>query len=113
MEPTTKKVVALFNDISPSDNAEQDALKFLKRYIRGLEPIMLKKLMKYLTDSEIMIVDSIGVLFTKPESNFSRRPIAHTCTPCIELASTYNNFCELREEFGSILQRTDWEIDIV
>ena len=113
MEPSAKKVVGLFKDICPSTDAERDSLSFFKRYIRGLDTNLLKRLVKFLTGSDLMIVDSIGVLFTKPETNFARRPIAHTCTPCLELPSTYNNYCELREEFSNILQLTDWNINIV
>lgn len=113
MEPTPKKVVALFKDASPASSAERDSLNYLKRYIRGLETVLLKKLMKFLTGSDIMIVDTIDIIFIRSESNFTRRPIAHTCTPCLELPSTYNSYCELREEFSNILQLSEWEMDIV
>ena len=31
------------------------------------------------------------------------RPIAHTCAPMLELPNWYQNFCELQEEFISVL----------
>ena len=49
--------------------------------------------------------------FKKNKSKFTRRPIAHTCGPCLELPSTYSNFCELREEFSNILKKSTWEMD--
>ncbi|XP_057315313.1 uncharacterized protein LOC130656470 isoform X1 [Hydractinia symbiolongicarpus] len=113
LEPTTKKVVALFKNVHTSSSAEQDSFNYLKRYVRGLETIMLKKFMKFITGSDNMVVDTVEIIFTRPESNFSRRPVAHTCTPRLELPSTYNNYCELREEFSNILQSSEWELDII
>lgn len=113
LEPTTKKVVALFKNVHTSSSAEQDSFNYLKRYVRGLETIMLKKFMKFITGADNMVVDAVEIIFTRPESNFSRRPVAHTCTPSLELPSTYNNYCELREEFSNILQSSEWEMDII
>ena len=33
----------------------------------------------------------------------ARRSITHTCEPMLELPNSYPNFCQLREEFTSIL----------
>ena len=110
--PTSKRIIALI-DASPNDDAEKDALNYFKRFIRGLNQETLKKLLRFITGSDIIVVDSIGVTFTKPESSFSRRPIPHICAPCLELPATYNNFCELREELTNILDKNNWDIDIV
>lgn len=111
LKPTTKKVVALFQ-ATPEDDSERDCLSYLKRYVRGLDPIQLKKLMRFLTGTDVMTIDKISIMFIK-QSSFARRPIAHTCGPTLELSSTYANFCELREEFSCVLQKTTWEMDIV
>ena len=94
---------------------EREALKYLKRYIKGLELCHLKKLLKFLTGSDLMIdsFTEITVTFIKTHSEFTRRPIARTCGPTLELPSTYNNFCELRAEFSNILTESRWEMDIV
>ena len=34
-------------------------------------------------------------------------------SPSLELPSTYNNFCELSEEFTNILRQNKWEMSIV
>ena len=109
---TSKRTIALI-DASPNDDAEKDALNYFKRFIRGLNQETLKKLLRFITGSDIIVVDSIGVTFTKPESSFSRRPIPHICAPCLELPATYNNYCELREELTNILDKNNWDIDIV
>ena len=110
--PTAKKVLEIPR-ASPKDDSEQDSFNYFKRYIIGLEMVDLRKLLKFLTGSDIIIVDSLEITFSKPERTFSRRPVAHTCLPFLELPATYNNFCELREEFSNILQQTNWEMDII
>ena len=74
---------------------------------------MLKHLLCFLAGAEILVVEAINVTFKKNESKFTRRPSVHTCGPCLELPSTYINFCELREEFSSILNKSAWEMDTV
>ena len=57
--------------------------------------------------------DSLEVTFVNVDG-LSRRPIAHTCTPSLELPSTYQSFNELSEEFSSLLREKGfWEFDIV
>ena len=112
MEPSSKKVIKLLR-ANTNNDAEKESFGYLKRYIKGLELIELKKLLKFLTGADTIIVDCIDVTFYASVSEFQRRPIAHTCGPMLELPSTYNNFCELREEFSNILHESTWEMNIV
>ena len=112
LKPTNKKIISII-DSTPESDAERDSLQYFKRYVRALDIGELKHLLQFLTGSELLIVDKITVTFKKDQSNVSRTPIAHTCGPCLELPSTYNNFCELREEFSNILEKTTWEMDTV
>ena len=112
LEPTNKKVISCII-ASPQNEAESKCLQYFKKYIRSLDATMLKHLLCFLTGAEILVVEAINVTFKKNESKFTRKPIAHTCGPCLELPSTYSNFCELREEFSSILKKLTWEMDIV
>ena len=109
--PTNRKLLNLLR-AHPKDDSEREALSYLKRYIKGVNEQDLKKVLQFLTGADIVIVEKIDVMFIKPKSDFSRRPIPHTCGPCLELPSTYKNFCELREEFTNIIQRSSWEFDI-
>ena len=63
----------------PKDDSEKESFGYLKRYVRALEFGMLKKLLKFLTGSDMIICDFIQVDFVKFENNFSRRPIADMC----------------------------------
>ena len=112
VQPTPRRLLALLK-AKPNDSAEIDSLNIFKRYVCGVSSVVLKRLLKYLTGSDIIIVEKIDVIFVKPESSICRRPIAHTCGPTLELPSTYNTYCELREEFTNILEQTNWEMGIV
>ena len=111
-EPSCKKLLNLLS-CSPANDAERDSLSYLKSYIRGLDGPQLCKLLKLLTGADQIICKSIRVTFIKDQAEFSRRPIAHTCGPTLELPSTYHNFCELREEFSNIISQNLWGMDIV
>ena len=109
--PTTSKVVSTI-DCQPSNEGERDALKFLKRYIKGLDSSMLATFLRFVTGSDLMLFHSWEINFTQLDG-CARRPVAHTCTNTLELPSTYQSFPELREEFNQILKADNWEMDIV
>ena len=111
LEPTNKKVISCII-ASPQKEAESECLQYFKKYIRSLDTVMLKHLLCFFTGAEILVVEAINVTVKKNESKFTRRPIANTCGPCLELPSTYSNFCELQEEFSNILKKSTWEMDI-
>ena len=112
LESTNKKVISCII-ASLQNEADSGCLQYFKKYIRSLDTTMLKHLSCFLTGAEILVVEAINVIFKNNESKFTRRPIAHTCGPCLELPSTYSNLCELHEEFSSILKKSTWEMDIV
>ena len=109
IKPTNKKVLKLLV-AQPSTEGERDALKFLQRYIRGLDTANLGHFLCFTTGADIFIV--ITVSFVKLDGVY-KTPVAHTCGPVLELPSTYQDFCELREVFNNVLGKSDWNIDIV
>lgn len=73
----------------------------------------LSAFLQFTTGSDIILCDSLEVAFVNVDG-ILRRPIPHTCTPSLELLSTYQSFNELSEEFSSILREKGlWEFDIV
>lgn len=111
INPTNKKVLNSL-EAQPNTEAERDALKFLQRYIRGLDNAKLVQFLRFTTASDVLITNKIEVSFTRLEGA-SSRPIAHTCGPLLELPSTYSNFVELRQQFNNILEKSSWEMDIM
>jgi hypothetical protein len=111
IKPTNKKVLQMLV-AEPITDAERDALKFLQRYIRGLDDAKLQHFLRFTTGADVLIVENLTITFVKLDG-LHKRPVAHTCGPVLELPSTFQDFCELRECFNNILAKSDWEIDIV
>lgn len=110
--PTNKKVIDLLKVVPEAkNNAERDAISYLKRYLRGLDAEKLRKVLRFLTGANVICVKRINVTFSSLDG-FERRPIAHTCGPTLELPSTYQSFPEFRQEMNSIIDSAYWEIDI-
>ena len=109
--PTTKKVLKLIQS-EPASAKERQCLDNLKKYIRSLQgdlPVFLQ----FVTGSDVICFPSIEVTFTVLEGK-TRRPIAHTCGPLLELPSTYQSYNELSEEFSELLSNKDaWQFTIV
>lgn len=108
--PSTKKVIKLFV-ADPKTEGQRCCYKYLLQYVRGLDNTDLVKLLRFLTGSDIILCRKIDVSFVEMGENAARRPIAHTCSPLLELPYSYRNFCELREEFQNILRVDSWGTD--
>ncbi len=102
--PTTRRILKLL-DVSPQSQAESKCLRFLQQYIRGLDVVGLRKMLRFVTGSDVVCVDKIQVIFTSLDG-LVRRPVAHTCGPVLELPSTYSSYPELRSEMESIFSST-------
>ena len=102
--PTNRNVIILIQS-DPTNRNERDALGFLKQYIRSLDEPFLRNFLEYCTGSDVILVDKLTI---------ARRPIVHTCTPMMEIPSSYASYCEFRKEMQNILNACDnWEIDII
>ena len=112
LTPSTSKLLSCI-EANPVNDAERESLKFLKKFIKGLDsPQKLNKFVRFISGSELMLFHALQVHFTNL-SGLGRRPVAHTCNTVLELSSTYQSFSELREEFSHILLSDYWEIDMV
>ena len=73
----------------------------------------LKVFLKFVTGSDVMVLQTISVSFN-PVEGIMRTPIAHTCGPILELPSKYQSYNELAEEFTNILrEKASWTFSIV
>lgn len=111
VKPTTKRVVDLLV-ANPGTNAERDAFSHLKRYVRGLDDIMLAKFLRFCTGSDVLCTSTIAVSFNLMEGA-GRRVVSHTCGLILDLPCTYASFPEFREEMNCILNAGVWDIDFV
>ncbi|VDI27447.1 Hypothetical predicted protein [Mytilus galloprovincialis] len=100
--PTTKRVLQLLQ-AEPETNCERQCFRYFQQYVKSLhDSPNLKKLLQFLTGSNVICVERISVIFTNSEGIF-RCPVAHTCGPTLELPMTYTSYPDLRGEFESIL----------
>ena len=110
--PTAKKIVKLIKS-EPVTDQERQCLDHLKKYIRSLQGSLLSVFLQFITGSDIISCDSIEVTFSALEGT-SRRPVAHTCGPLLEIPSSYQSYNELSEEFSELLQNKEaWHFNIV
>ncbi|XP_036952592.1 uncharacterized protein LOC119018763 isoform X3 [Acanthopagrus latus] len=100
-KPSTRKLLKLL-DASPTTQAESQSFRFLQQYIRGLDDAGLRRMLRFVTGSDVICVNKVEVLFT-PLDGLARRPVAHTCGPALELPWTYTSYPELRTEMDSLL----------
>lgn len=101
---TTRRFLKLL-DVSPQNQAESKCLRFLQQYIRGLDGVGLRKMLRFLTGSDVVCVNKIQMTFTSLDV-LARRPVAHTCGPVLVLPCTYSSYPELCSELESILSST-------
>ena len=94
---TLKKVIKLLS-ANPMNDAERESFEHLKRFVKNLKEDGLSAFLQFTTGSNAIVCESIGVTFTSLDG-LERRPIAHTCTPVLELPTTYKSYNELSEEF--------------
>lgn len=62
-KPTTRRFLKLL-DVSPQNQAESNCLRFLQQYIRGLDEVGLRKMLRFVTGSDVVCVNKIQVTFT-------------------------------------------------
>lgn len=109
--PTCKKVVAKlqFTD----DNSDKcDTGKFLKKFVKELDEKDLAKFLRFVTGSNLLSDGRIQV-DTVSMSDFTRRPVAHTCGRTLELGNNFENYATFRTEFKNALDAGIWVMDIV
>lgn len=82
-KPTTKKLFKLLH-ASPSTQAENQSFRFLQQYIKALDDVGLRKKLRFITESDVVCVDKIDIMFMSA-GGLARRPVAHTYGPVLEL----------------------------
>ena len=107
-----KRIIGLI-EAKLSNESEKDSLGYLKQYITGLYQSLLKNFLKSVSGSDLVTFTKIDASFTVPANELQRRSIVHTRCPLIEVPSTYNNFCELREDFSNILSHGRFGMDFI
>ena len=61
-KPKTKKLLKLL-DASPSTQAENQGFRFLQQYIPGLDDAGLRRMLRFVTGSDVICVNKIEIMF--------------------------------------------------
>ena len=112
LQPTTKKVCKLLKFDAHLTTKQKEVINHLKRFIRELDESKLQKFLRFCTGSDLIVTDSIYVEFEEM-TEFTRRPVGHTCGKILHIADSYENFPDLRSEFNAVLESNVWVMDIV
>ena len=111
LQPTSAKVCRMVI-ATPETPAEAESLAHLKRWVKGLDDCSLRKFLRLSMGADVVIGNDIQVTFTSI-TGAARRPIFRACGNVLELPTTYDDFCDFRQEFTSILSQKDIEMDVV
>ncbi|XP_061152004.1 uncharacterized protein LOC133166039 [Syngnathus typhle] len=112
LQPTSKKVCQLLKFPNDLTSKQKEVVNHLKRFIRELDELKLQKFLRFCTGSDLIVTDTILVEFQQM-TEFSRRPVGHTCGKVLYIADSYENFPDFRSEFNAVLESNIWVMDIV
>ncbi|KAJ8007783.1 hypothetical protein DPEC_G00097780 [Dallia pectoralis] len=112
LQPTTKKVCKLLKFGVDLTTKQKEVVNHLKRFIRELDESKLQKFLRFCTGSDLIVSDSIYVEFEEM-TEFTRRPVGHTCGKILHIADSYENFPDFRSEFNAVLESNVWVMDVV
>ena len=82
-KPTARRVLKLIKS-NPTNRNENQALGYLRQYIRGT----LKKFLRHYTGAETICFGELAVVFNTMKKGAGRYPIAHNCGPTLVLPAT-------------------------
>ena len=114
LKPSCKRVLEMLTfDDDPQAKGELLTIRSLKRYVKTLDENVLTKFVRFCTGADVLVVDKIFVRILKnSQSDFQRRPVAHTCGAVLELPPGYE-LVDLKHEFNNILSSNVLYMDFV
>ena len=93
-------VLRMIDDAEGQNATQERILGYLRQYIGNMGSDELRTFLRFTTGSSVCSALKIQVQFNML-CGASRRPIAHTCTPSLELPATYSTYTEFVSEFRS------------
>ena len=108
-----EKVIERISEPPEMSVNEERVFRYFMQFIGSLDLDELRLLMHFMTDSSVMLSTEIGVIFSG-STGVARLPIAHTCSPAIELPSTYATYPDFVHDFKCVLKSEyGWLMDAV
>ena len=106
-------VLQMLEDAVGMNPNEERILMYLRQYVGSMTFDTLRNFLRFVTGSSACSSMKIGVHFNSL-SGVSRRPIAHTCAPSLELSCTYKSYPEFVDEFQACMADPySWIMDAI
>ncbi len=106
-------VLKMFDDAEGENETEERVIGYVRQFIGNMSSDELAIFLRFATGSAVCSSSQVGVIFNKT-SGISRRPIAHTCSPSLELSTTYISYSEFVSEFKAcIISEYSWTMDSI
>ena len=114
LNATPGAVLERINEPECSNVAESRVYNYLRNFIGNMRQVELRRFLRFVTGSSVMIADRITVIFNNL-SSLARRPISHTCDCSLEISRTYATYTEFEEEFSTNLaaESSIWTMDSI
>lgn len=111
---STAKVLNLLQEPVIENASQAEVWQFLRRFVGNMNVDELRTFLRFVTGSFVISVPAISVSFNTL-SGLARRPISHTCSPMLEISSTYVSLPEFTAEFSTVLFEPyySWRMDSV
>ena len=111
---TPAKVLALLDEPFFMNKAESVIYRYLRQFIGNMSLEQVRVFLRFVSGSSVCTAEKLEVQFNSL-AGLSRRPIAHTCSNCLELPATYTTYPEFEREFQLILsdETFTWVMDAV
>lgn len=105
MVPSTEKVVSMLKEDEPANKSQAVVVRYLKKYVRGLNTKELHRFLRYATGSSSMSTLMEIKLIFHGYTGCQPYITVHTCSGIIDLPSGgYSSFNDFRQQLDSTLQ---------
>ncbi|XP_035987320.1 uncharacterized protein si:ch73-30l9.1 isoform X2 [Fundulus heteroclitus] len=111
LKPRARNITKCIQFPAGMSDAETITSNQLLRFIRERDEKELGLFLRYCTGSDLFLAKTIKVTFSSM-SEFTMRPVAHTCSCSLELPCNYSNYAEFKSEFCSVLKSGVWVMDM-
>ena len=108
---STMMVLKMFENAEGYNETEERVLNYLRQFIGNMSHEELHVFLRFVTGGAACSSNQVGVTFNSL-AGLPRRPIAHTCSPSLELSTTYISYTEFASEFKAYLfNQYSWIMD--
>ncbi len=100
---STSMTLKMFENAEGSNEIQSRILLYLRQYIGNMSNDELRTFLRFVTGAATCSSLQVSLLFNSTDG-LSRRPIAHTCSPSLELSTSYKTYKEFVDEFKACLK---------